>query len=346
MAFADFWETSIQVWKNTMSIVLFLIISLDPIRLPAGAGANFVAFSGSQLYIMDARDGKIYKSGLDGQIRAVFDKKGFGPGEVTTVSQLFVEGDELFILDHKQRKVVITDHDFQYKRQLIVPGGGLLGTMVVMKDAYFFRYFKPSDGLTIHKFDLEMNPVTSFAGGFVFGDEVPKSAGPEINFKYGSGSIFKHDNHIFSFPGFRYRIEEYDADGKSIGVYKIPGIKISDFYEAPDGNKFGLSMSFVQQDHAGNFYFILRWRLPMYDSPLPYNRLYRFDPQTKKMAFVRAETYWQYPAHDGFWVRAVEDEKNGNVSLVFVPDPFADGAINAETGGRLNQSEVQNEKKR
>ena len=130
-----------------VSSVDYLVLDL-PQEYVLG-GIDKVIISEEKIYVGDYQSQKIYVFGLDGEMIAVLDKRGRGPGEYLQIQSFSVDAGAVFVLDQFETTVLSYNAEtleFLYAEKAPVPAWDF----VALHDGGFLFAYAPLEGNPIH----------------------------------------------------------------------------------------------------------------------------------------------------------------------------------------------------
>ncbi len=304
-------------------IALYLAFVQQDLLLPTELGfANYVIFDEDDIFILDSISEGIYRLDKTGRILARHNQIGYGPGEVLVHGDFTVKGDRVYLLDHKQRKLITLNRNLEYIGQKFLPSGGVCTNFDTANNSFFFYYYQPSNGMVIHKFDGEMNKIASFCPTFEEGIEIPSKDSHRYHFSYGNGHLRIFNQRLYVMHSFRYRVDVFNLDGELLQSHPIPGVKPQDFLNE-EKQGFDVMARGLRLDNKGNVYFALGNRYPNPEKGIQQPLFLMLAHKTGQWRRRPLKSLWFFPYEDRF-ARTIERETDGRILLRFEPHPFPD----------------------
>jgi hypothetical protein len=83
-----------------------------------------IAVTETEVFVSDARNGRIQVFDLDGKFKRQFGTQGDGPGQLGRPMNLAIAGDELYVADYWNDRIQVFAHDGTPRRLIGRPGSG------------------------------------------------------------------------------------------------------------------------------------------------------------------------------------------------------------------------------
>ena len=304
-------------------VTLLLLLSLgDTIRLPAAVeDLGFLRFDQKgHLYYAAYSAPHLFKLDADGKLLANYSRRGPGPGELMTIRDMAVLAGKVYLLDNKQRKLVILDDQLKYLDQKLMPGFSLLHDLAVSKQHIYLYSYDRDTQKVVHAYDRDMNRAFSF-GLPLQEDAIPANERMIANHKFGAGYMVITRNRLYVLHYFRYDIQGFDLAGHPIGRWPLPGIEAKDMYHAPK-KQFEAMATILMADEEGRLYCTLRNRIPNPVKPTA-DTLYRLNPKDGVWNRIPlpGRHFFITPLHKRIpWLK--EDKHSDAILLRWMDSPF------------------------
>ena len=171
-----------------------------------------VAVAGDEVFVSDARNGRIQVFGLDGRFRRAFGKPGSGPGALGRPMNLTVRGGALYVAEYFNDRIQVFALDGTPLRTIgkagagpgafNAPGGVAVGPggALYVADFYNHRIQKiTAQGAFVRQWGRPEGQAAGSGGG--------------VSFNYPTDVAIAADGRLFVADGYNDRVLAFNADG-------------------------------------------------------------------------------------------------------------------------------------
>lgn len=172
-----------------------------------------IAVAGGQVFVSDARNGRIQVFGLDGRFRHSFGKPGSGPGELGRPMNLTVRGGALYVAEYFNDRIQVFTLEGKHKRiigkagtgpgEFNAPGGVGVDSdgAIYVADFYNHRIQKLTpDGQFIRQWGAGTHPRA-------------RAGSAAVSFSYPTDVAIAAEGKIYVADGYNDRVQLFNRDG-------------------------------------------------------------------------------------------------------------------------------------
>lgn len=220
-------KSVLPLTEKLKELPLEKVLSLNSEQVPLASISSVLWIEEKGLLFFENKTKTLYFADTEGDVKKM-GKRGQGPGEYTTISDMYLKDRRFYLLD-AANKLILLDEDFNFAREIKIPAGFhfLLG---IKEDTYYLAdvFFTEQD--------------TSYLGVYRWreGEKKPLKLLTlhNVTFKvkqpYGEAVIIASRASValtkkgfVAHSSYEYEITFYDLEGKSLSRLQFPGFKPS-----------------------------------------------------------------------------------------------------------------------
>ncbi|MCW9712236.1 6-bladed beta-propeller [Aliifodinibius salicampi] len=196
---------------------------------------------------------QILQLGPDLDLRGIIQRNGKGPGEFTSVTDMSIINDSLYVYNETQAKILVFDHNKKFIRETKISEASASHMAVDERSHFFLSTPSRSDPIT--KFSAEGQQITTFGRNTIGEDS--------RHYRRNSRMLFIYNDRLIAIGRSEPVLEVYSLEGTFLSTTRIDPPEIHELIayvreenEDPDARGFSL-LFFDAAIHNNNIYLLV-----------------------------------------------------------------------------------------